>query len=345
MSYSEPTFPCVGADKYTQRRLFMRGSMRGQILHLYNASGMNQLGTSKHDAKNNARAELKANGQSASSANIASKTGIHSVGTQNNYVGKMIELAEYTRDEYGIKDVMAIEPEHVQNFLLDKIEAGISLSHFSGYVASFSKMESAMQAYSDKNGLERTWDVRNGINELRDIAKTELDKDVKARDYDNPRSMIDNLERADHRLVASMQLEGGFRISEALDVKASNLKGLTHDAVSDSMVGRIEIESGKGGKANVASVSPETYKELQQHISEKEGMKISPDGYRNGLKEASERTGQDYHGSHGLRWNFAQDRFSEAITNGMTHEQALGLVSHELGHERISITNLYLGNW
>lgn len=321
----------------------MRGSMKGQILHLYNASGMNKLGTSKHEAKNNARAELKSNGQSASSQNIAPKTGIHSVGTQNNYIGKQIELAEYVRDEFGVKDIMAIQPEHVQNFLIDKIEAGISLSHFSGYVASFGKLESAMQAYSDKNGLERAWDTRNGINDIRDIAKTELDRDIKARDYDNPRSMIDSLDRSDHRLVAAMQLEGGMRIAEASHVGFNQLRGMSVDGVSGKTVGMVDFV-GKGGKTNTANLTPETYQRLAEHITNHGNLKVDPDGYRNGLKEACEKSGQDYHGSHGLRWNFAQDRFSEAIANGLTHEQALGLVSHELGHERISITNLYLGN-
>ena len=61
------------------------------------------------------------------------------------------------------------------------------------------------------------------------------------------------------------------------------------------------------------------------------------------LKIAAEAFGQRYNGSHGLRWNFARERFSELQTAGASYERCLGTVSSEMGHHRIEIPRRYLG--
>ncbi|MBU4001450.1 MAG: hypothetical protein KKB94_03935 [Proteobacteria bacterium] len=45
-----------------------------------------------------------------------------------------------------------------------------------------------------------------------------------------------------------------------------------------------------------------------------------------------------------MRWNFAQNRFSEVQLKADVNEiQALSIVSEEMGHIRASITEHYLG--
>ena len=61
------------------------------------------------------------------------------------------------------------------------------------------------------------------------------------------------------------------------------------------------------------------------------------------LKEAAQTTNQEYQGSHGLRWNFARERFYKIqLIGGLTYDQALQQVSWEMKHERASITEHYL---
>ena len=60
------------------------------------------------------------------------------------------------------------------------------------------------------------------------------------------------------------------------------------------------------------------------------------------LQEAANLTGQKYHGSHGLRWNFAQERFHDLMEKGYTYRRVLAEVSKELGCERANITKCYL---
>jgi len=85
-----------------------------------------------------------------------------------------------------------------------------------------------------------------------------------------------------------------------------------------------------------------TYQKLDQHIMEHGTFRIDGTSYRDSLKAAAKATGQEYHGSHGLRWNFAQERFREVQECGLTHLQALQTVSQELGHNRVDITMHYL---
>ena len=58
--------------------------------------------------------------------------------------------------------------------------------------------------------------------------------------------------------------------------------------------------------------------------------------------EASERALGYSHGGHGLRHSYAQARMAELQGRGLGFEQALAIVSQELGHFRPDITEVYL---
>ena len=48
------------------------------------------------------------------------------------------------------------------------------------------------------------------------------------------------------------------------------------------------------------------------------------------------------HGGHGLRHTYAQNRMYQLQGLGLSYEQALAIVSQELGHFRPDITEVYL---
>ena len=57
----------------------------------------------------------------------------------------------------------------------------------------------------------------------------------------------------------------------------------------------------------------------------------------------AKKSDQKYNGSHGLRWNFAQNRMDYHMTHGgLTYEAGLVAVSDEMGHVRGDITEHYL---
>lgn len=321
----------------------MRGSIKGQTLHLLNTSGVKCIGESKHQAKDSARVALAAEGRGGTSPNIATKTGIHSLATRENYLEKWQEFARFSKEEYGVKDLEKLKADHVHSFLNYKTELGVSYSHWSGYAAALGKLENALNQYSEKYGRGNSYDFRAAIKELRPEARAELPRFTGTRNYTDPRQLVGAIGNIAHQLAARIQLESGLRVAGATNITAGQLRGLASDALTGKLVGRIDY-IGKGGKPGTAQVSPGTYQILAEHIREHGQLKVNADGYRNGLKEAARHTGQDYNGSHGLRWNFAQERFAELQAAGVSYERCLGVVSHELGHNRIEITQHYLGH-
>ena len=320
----------------------MRGSIKGQTLHILNESGINCIGKSKFSAKDGARMALAAEGRSGTAAAIAEKTGIHSFGTRDTYLDKWQELGRFCKEEFRIKDLEKLTAEHVKEFLAYKIEMGVSYSHWSGNAAAFAKLENALNAYSERFDRGSSYDFRSAIKELRSEARLELPRFTGTRNYDKPERLIAAIKDSTHQLVAKIQHESGLRIAGATNITAGQLKGLSKDAVTGKAVGLIDYK-GKGGKAGTVQVSAATYQELEKYIFGHGTLNVSADAYRSSLKVAAQVTGQSYNGSHGLRWNFAKERFSELQKSGIGYEKALGLVSESMGHNRIEISEHYLG--
>jgi len=319
----------------------MRGSTERQVEALFRCSGINQIGESKAEAMESARNELIESGQSADSASVASAVGIFSLGTAETYTEKWQELATAVRESEGIRDIEQISAQHVQQFLENKIELGVSYSHFQGYASAFGKLESALNGYSERFEKGNEYNFRGSINSLRDEARMELPRFEGTRNYSDPGQLVGNITNDEHRLVASIQHESGMRVAEASSIQASQLRGLSTDALTGKEVGQIDF-IGKGGRENVGQVSVETYRDLERHISESGSLNVGADPYRESLKSSAEATNQEYNGSHGLRWNYAQERFSELQSRGYSYEKCLGQVSSEMGHNRIAITEHYL---
>ena len=62
------------------------------------------------------------------------------------------------------------------------------------------------------------------------------------------------------------------------------------------------------------------------------------------MQEAAVAAGEEPEGSHGFRWNFAQERMEDLQEKGkLNYDQARQEVSWEIKHERANITEHYLG--
>jgi hypothetical protein len=71
-------------------------------------------------------------------------------------------------------------------------------------------------------------------------------------------------------------------------------------------------------------------------------MTLLPKTLYSSRKEAAEHSQQAYQGSHGLRWNYAQNRTVELLKYGFSFTHAEQIVGWEMKHERASITQHYL---
>ena len=212
----------------------------------------------------------------------------------------------YVKSEFGVKDIEKLTGEHVKSFLEYKIEQGISYRTFQQYAAAVEKLEIALNRYSEIKNRGNFYNFGSYLKQVREIAKDTLEKTNPTRAYENP------------------------------------MKGIDRNPFTNKEIGKIEVQ-GKGGYIRHANVSADTYKELEDYVKEKGEFKIDKNAYRADLKSAAAKSGQEYTGSHGLRWNFAQERFNELQKKGnLTYEQALKQVFEEMGHHRADIKEYYL---
>jgi site-specific recombinase XerC len=303
----------------------MRGSPVFQVNQVFET--VRNIGESKHDAK----AEAREAGASTK-AEIAKEMGVHSYGTFDKYRDISINAFKEIREEFGVKDITNLTGEHIQHFLDAKVEAGIARSTFDTYSSAMQKLEVALNRFSEQNNLDKSYSFSSSINESRSVAHQEIQRPDVSRAFSNPESLIKEISNETHELAARVQHEAGLRISELGEIK--NVREDSFDV------------KGKGGKERECSVSRETMKDLKDYLKNNnfKWSESQKNAYRESLKEAAERSGQQYNGngSHGLRWNYAQERMSELQQAGHSYESAQVQVSQEMGHERADITEHYL---
>ena len=317
----------------------MRGSVNWQVNQIFLKSGIFTPGQSKHFAKEKARMD-----GARSWADIGSKIDIHSYATAQTYKDVWHQFRHFAKDVLGVRDLEVLRSEHVCSFLESRIAGGVKYSTFQKYAAALGKFEKAFNLFAVNTGSGKVYDFRSKFEPLRKEAARVLGRGDETRAYQNPKFLISALVNESHRLIASIQLEGGARIYEASLIHGDQLDGLTVDEFTGKDVGLIRLDPGdtKGGKGRTIFVAPGTYLRLCEYIEKHQVFKVNSNHYRGDLKNAAVRTGQMYSGSHGLRWNFAQIKFSELLKHGFTYEQCLQQVSWNMGHERADITLHYL---
>lgn len=303
----------------------MKGSPKRQVSLIFNHSGIDQRGVSKHEAKEAAR-----EGGAKTWADLGQKLGIHSHRTADAYRETWRRCFIHARETSGLKDLTRIEASHVKEYLSDVIERGVSRATYGQYAAALGKLENALKGWAAATGANREYDLRSGIEANKNEAKS-LKKFEGSRAYERPNEVPQNIMRADHQLAAKMQMEGGSRVNEIGLIRAEQLRpGFKFEA------------QGKGGKKLNPQLSEATWRELKAHIDRHGEFKIDHDDYRSSLKLAAHESSQQYNGSHGLRWNYAQRRMQELAAQKVDHYVALATVSKEMGHERPDITQHYL---
>jgi len=302
----------------------MRGSVVYQVHTVF--AEIIRFGESKHAAKEQARAS-----GAKTWHDIGKNIAIYSYRTADQYRDVAKDVMHYAKENFGVKDIERLTSEHVQAYLESKIADGIKYSTFQNYAAAIEKLEVALNQYAKTHETGNTY--KFDLADIRKEAQEVLERSQVTRAYEDPKSLIENIQNDVFKTIATAQYEGGFRISELNHMSEKNFQE------NNTFL----VISGKGGKDREVPLSQETYENLKALV-DKSGGKFEFDinAYRNELKQAAERSDQPYTGSHGLRWSFAQEKFSELMQQGKTYEQSLQIVSNLLGHERPDITEHYL---
>jgi len=311
----------------------MRGSTVYQVQQVFQT--VNEIGVSKHEAKAHARAE-----GAATWHQVGKELGVYSFSTADAYRDVWRACLDYAKGNLGVKDIEKLSGEAVRAFLVSKVDQGVAHATFGQYAAALEKLEVALNRYAEQHGTGRQYAFSGEIQGARDVA-VNLERFEGSRAYADPDRLVAAVEREPHNLAAALQREGGARISEINHVTRGQLQGMREDPRTGELKGWVEVE-GKGGKEREIGVSPATYARLDALIGGGQRFEFDKDAYRADLKAAAAKTGQEYEGSHGLRWSWAQERHAELQEHGMTYEQSLTQVSQDMGHERGDITEHYL---
>ena len=103
----------------------MRGGIGWQVNTVFKHSNIFQPGQSKHEAKEAARADLAQQSISATSDKLASRTAIYSYGTAEKYKDTWHSVAEFAKQEFGVKDITKLESHHIQAYLENNLAEGV----------------------------------------------------------------------------------------------------------------------------------------------------------------------------------------------------------------------------
>ena len=255
-------------------------------------------------------------------------------------------------DTVSIHDNMA---EYLEQKLAHYVETKRSRQTMETILSAMGKFEYAVNHYIGVHALDIP-SLNAEQLRMKFYAKSRklLRKSSKLFDnraYPDPLRLIQAITNGTFQLQASLQYEGGLR-TEGVGAPGNRrlknpltrngLRGISVDPITGSEVG-IVASVEKGGKETEHFVSIPTYRRLEEYISRHGKLESDYFAYVEAINQAAHKTGQytPGRGSHGLKHNFAQERYLECIAHGMSHEQALQQTSLETSHLRLRETLTY----
>jgi integrase len=286
--------------------------------------------------------------------------GIRSFGSWEVYRREAHKLADHLikngcNNLLETAEVCCITSDYLQEKLAYYVLKQRSLQTLETMLAGISKLEYALNHYIAVHELSiipldtgdfRKACVRSGKKQLRKSSRI-----FSNRAFPDPLKLIEKIQDPIYQLQASLQYEGGLRCEGVgapsnrrlrNPLTSKGLRGIITDPVTGSSVG-IVASIEKGGKETEHFVSAETYQRLEDYIGMNGKLESDYIEYVEAINRAAMETGQyaQGRGSHGLKHNFAQERYYECIANGYTHEQALQQTSLETSHFRMRETLTY----
>lgn len=276
-------------------------------------SNVNGIGTSKSQARNNS--SLK--GQNGH--NVSDKA--HSIKEMQNMRTVTTQYVNFVKENYEGKVAGNINAESARAFIALKAET-VASSTLNTYISTMTKVSDNLN--KDNIGSLN----RDDIKEIKQDFNTSKNEENRA--YQNTEAIKEVMRDTTMSISSDLQAEAGFRVHDAIN---SSKWTINNDNT-------ITINGSKGGiEYTTRALNNETIQRARE--AQENGYKANYTEYREALKQGVERSGQEYKGTHGLRYNFAQARVEELKSSGYTNDEAKAQVSLEMGHSRIDITDHY----
>jgi hypothetical protein len=279
------------------------------------------VGTSKSQAKEESTKQGQ-NGQDLS-------TKAHSISTKEALRSTTTQLMNHIKENNTGRVLSNVNNDTIKDYINHKIERGNSLSSINSEISLLGKIADNL------NELGINTVSREAITDYRHELKEQghnLQSENIDRTNSNPTAIVQAMNSDScHGLSASLQYEAGLRAGDAINSEKWTLN-------NDNS---LTVEGSKNGLTYTTNqLSQETADRVTQAIEN--GYQVSYNEYREELKEATEGTGQEFKGTHSLRYDSINERHEQNKAEGKTDEESKAELSIQNGHSRSEITEHYL---
>lgn len=140
------------------------GSCRYQVTRLFNESGINCIGQSKHNAK-----LLQRSIGAKTVSEVHKGIGIYGINTAIKYQKVWRQAFTHAKDNYGIKDIRDLNAKHINSFL--KSHYVNEKKTLNLYISALNKLETSLQLYSKKEHSHRNYNFQNVLTDARVVSQ------------------------------------------------------------------------------------------------------------------------------------------------------------------------------
>jgi integrase len=232
----------------------------------------------------------------------------HSYKSLDNARADLSNLGRHAWKELGIKDMSQIGIDDIKDWIHSK---EITYRTASNYLSEINKVREHLGVTQEE------------VKELREELKQNLPKTTElAKETRAYKSLDKVLLEGKASISFQLQRDYGLRAKEA-----------THINISRQLRDNTLSYQQKGGKLSEIKLSPTLVSKIEENAVNGK-YELNYKTYSRNLKEAIEKTGQKFNGTHGIRHAFAQSQ----LESGLTKQE----VSEAMGHKREEITNTYL---
>jgi hypothetical protein len=289
---------------------------RQEIDVIYSRADMMNQGSSKADARTDAIDRLGSTDRNK----VAGEIGFHSYRTADTQKQAVSKLYSFAKNNFNITSPRDINGSIVARYLKDCSNRGVADSTIArNIIPAIEKFDDAInKCYgSGANGVKVDFHSACENFKSKHISTENTYVD---RSYNQPRVVVNSLS-AEFKVCGELQLDHGLRVSSACNLTKINEGSY--------------LANTKEGQKFIVYPSPELCQKIDAHLNG-DKFHVSQNEYRNALKTAATAVGEDYSrcGTHGLRYNFAQNRYSELIGQGYSVKSSRMIVSSEIGHHR-----------
>lgn len=267
---------------------------------------------------------------------------IHSLGTARTYEDSLTGVASFIAE-------LGIDPLGKGLSSLSKENALLYLEHRSQEVGQ-------KQLDKDRQAMQKQ------LGEKLPVLKSELEGALKSRAYTHQQvELIADAQTSKFSLASKIAVDAGLRAHELLtlrplgDRSASTHRIWTEERFEGRASFAVYTVEGKGGLVREVAISEYLAEKLEslslpkpitttdreifyeQFYSVGGGKRWSDSFSKASTRELGWSTG-----AHGVRHSYAQKRMRTLQSLGKCYDQALAIVSQEMGHFRPDITEVYL---